>query len=78
MIVYDVCRLIRERVPDAAQGDRKCRNMYRRMIVSCYDLVSPTIFYCSCVGVPTLVVNSILFQDTCTYMLNISVLYMHA
>ena len=23
MIIYDVCRLIRERVPDAAQGQRK-------------------------------------------------------
>ena len=23
MIVYDACRLIRERVPDAAQGQRK-------------------------------------------------------
>ena len=24
MIVYDACRLIRERVPDAASGQRKC------------------------------------------------------
>ena len=37
MIVYDACRLIRERVPDAAQGQReleeKCKVMSNSMLL---------------------------------------------
>lgn len=35
MIVYDACRLIRERVPDAAQGQRKSPP-YTRTAVSAH------------------------------------------
>ena len=44
MIVYDACRLIRERVPDAAQGQRKY-NSSARMFgmgvwhVSCANII---------------------------------------
>ncbi len=36
MIVYDACRLIRERVPDAASGQRMCYHSNRHFVTITY------------------------------------------